>query len=68
MDIKVNQATGAAPVEGTTPVERDDGSFKFTLTSAIQDADLEQKLNMLINNYSVSIPSLINKDVKNTNT
>ncbi|MCF2643218.1 MAG: YaaR family protein [Roseburia sp.] len=53
MDIKVNQATGAAPVDAAAPVERDDGSFKFTLTSAIQDAGLEEKLNLLINNISV---------------
>lgn len=53
MDIKVNQATGAAPLDATAPVERDDGSFKFTLTSAIQDAGLEERLNLLINNISV---------------
>ena len=41
MDIKVNQATPSAPVENTEPVQQDDGSFKFTLTSAIADAGLE---------------------------
>ena len=49
MDIRVNQTTSSAPVEGTTPVQQDDGTFKFTLTSAIA----EEKLNLLLNNISV---------------
>ena len=53
MDIRVNQTTSSAPVEGTTPVQQDDGTFKFTLTSAIADASLEEKLNLLLNNISV---------------
>lgn len=53
MDIKVNQTTSAAPVESTAPVEKDDGAFKFALTSAIADAGLEEQLNNLINNISV---------------
>lgn len=53
MDIRVNQTTSSAPVEGTTPVQQDDGTFKFTLTSAIVDASLEEKLNLLLNNISV---------------
>ena len=53
MDIRVNQTTSSAPVEGTTPVQQYDGTFKFTLTSAIADASLEEKLNLLLNNISV---------------
>lgn len=53
MDIRVNQTTSSAPVEATTPVQQDDGTFKFTLTSAIADASLEEKLNLLLNNISV---------------
>ena len=53
MDIRVNQTTSSAPMEGTTPVQQDDGTFKFTLTSAIADASLEEKLNLLLNNISV---------------
>ena len=53
MDIRVNQTTSSAPVEGTTPVQQDDGTFKFTLTSAIADASPEEKLNLLLNNISV---------------
>ena len=56
MDIRVNQTTSSAPVEGTTPVQQDDGTFKFTLTSAIADASLEEKLNLLLNNISVQGP------------
>ena len=53
MDIRVNQTTSSAPVEGTTPVQQDDGTFKFTLTSAIVMRSLEEKLNLLLNNISV---------------
>ena len=49
MDIRVNQTTSSAPVEGTTPVQQDDGTFKFTFA----DASLEEKLNLLLNNISV---------------
>ena len=34
-------------------VHTSDGTFKFTLTSAIADASLEEKLNLLLNNISV---------------
>ena len=53
MDIRVNQTTSSAPVEGTTPVQQYDATFNFTLTSAIADASLEEKLNLLLNNISV---------------
>lgn len=48
MDIKVNQT---APVNQTTPtnqVETGDGSFKFTLTSAIEESELQDKLNGML--------------------
>lgn len=48
MEIKVNDA---APITNTTPVnqaETGDGSFKFTLTSAIGEAELQQRLNSLL--------------------
>lgn len=48
MDIKVNQT---APVNQTTPtnqVEAGDGSFKFTLTSAIEESELQDKLNGML--------------------
>ena len=53
MDIKVNQTAQAASVEHTAPVEKDDGAFKFTLTSAIEEAGLEQKLNTMLGEISV---------------
>ena len=52
MDIKVNQT---APVNQTTPtnqVETGDGSFKFTLTSAIEEAELQDKLNGMLDNIT----------------
>lgn len=48
MEIKVNDT---APIANTTPVnqvETGDGSFKFTLTSAIGEAELQQRLNLLL--------------------
>lgn len=48
MDIKVNQVTSTAPAEKTAAPEKTDGSFKFTLTSQIEEKDLQQKLNSLM--------------------
>ena len=48
MDLRVNQVTPAAPAETTNAVEKGDGSFKFTLTSQIEEKDLQQRLNSLM--------------------
>lgn len=48
MDIKVNQiqqTTAAEPVKVQQPV---DGSFKFTLASHIEEAQLQERLNTLM--------------------
>ena len=49
MDIKVNEMTPAAAVDTATKAPEGDGSFKFTLTSAISEAELQQRLNTLLN-------------------
>ena len=48
MDIKVNNMQPVTQVPDTAPVESGDGSFKFTLSSAITDANLQAKIDMLM--------------------
>ena len=48
MDMKVNAAMAPAPVETPTQVNQSDGTFKFTLASHIQEADLQARLSSLM--------------------
>ena len=48
MDMKVNQVSSAAPAEAVSAPEKSDGSFKFTLSSRIEEQNLQQKLNSLM--------------------
>ena len=48
MDIKVNQASAVIPMEGTAPTESAGDGFKFALTSAIEDADLQQQIEAML--------------------
>lgn len=48
MDIKVNEMTPAAAMEVTPKTAEADGNFKFTLTSAIGEAQLQERLNTLL--------------------
>lgn len=48
MDLRVNQTTPVTSTEATSNVEKGDGSFKFTLTSQIEEKDLQQRLNGLM--------------------
>lgn len=48
MDIKVNQVTKTAPVEQTKQNTPTDGSFKFTLASHIEEAELQTRLSGLM--------------------
>lgn len=52
MDIKVNQVQQVTQVPDTTQTETGDGSFKFTLASAITDADLQAKVDMLLSDIT----------------
>ena len=52
MDIKVNQTTPVVPTETNAPVIADNGEFKFMLISNIEEADLQNKLNTLLNDIS----------------
>ena len=48
MDIKVNQAQMVTQV----PTETGDGTFKFTLASAITDAELQAKVDSLLSDIT----------------
>lgn len=48
MDIKVNQTTPVVPVEQTAPAQATDGTFKFTLASHVEEAELQARLNLLM--------------------
>lgn len=48
MDIKVNQMQQINQVEQKAPVTPNDGSFKFTLISNIEEQELQQRLGMLM--------------------
>lgn len=48
MDIKVNQVSSAPQIEHNTQTAQTDGSFKFTLTSQIQESELQARLQTLM--------------------
>ncbi|MBR3761836.1 MAG: YaaR family protein [Lachnospiraceae bacterium] len=48
MDLKINQIQQSAPVEHTTQVSQGDSTFKFTLVSHIEEAELQTKLQGLM--------------------
>ena len=48
MDLRVNQAAAVMPTEGTAPVENAGDGFKFALTSAIEDVDLQKQLEAML--------------------
>lgn len=53
MDLKVNNVNQVSQVPDTAKTELGDGSFKFTLASAITDADLQAKVDALLQDISV---------------
>lgn len=48
MDIKVNQVQGAQQIQQTQQVQPSDGTFKFMLASNIEEAELQAKLNAMM--------------------
>jgi hypothetical protein len=48
MEIKVNQVNTTASVETATTAQKGDGTFKFTLASSIEEAQLQQRVNSLL--------------------
>ncbi len=48
MDIKVNPLMQPAPVEQGQQAQENDGNFKFALTSRIEEAGLQERLNTMM--------------------
>ena len=48
MDIKINDISSIVPTSEKKEVDKADGQFKFTLASAIQDDDLQERLTGLM--------------------
>lgn len=48
MDIKVNQLQNVNQVETRNQITENDGSFKFTLISNIEEQDLQSRLNFMM--------------------
>lgn len=65
MEIKVGQVAQSAPVEQTQPVKPTDGTFKFMLASNIEEAELQTRLQNLMEEITVQGQKLYKRrDVK----
>lgn len=65
MDIKVNQVMQSAPIEHADINRPGDGSFKFMLASHVQEAELQAKLNSLMEEITMQGERLYKRrDVK----
>ncbi|MBQ8625104.1 MAG: YaaR family protein [Agathobacter sp.] len=53
MDMKVNDISQINQVTETSKVTQGDGSFKFTLASAISDAELQARVDALLKDITV---------------
>lgn len=61
MEIKVNQVSQVAQVEQTQAPQETDGQFKFTLTSKIEEANLQARLNSLMEEITMQGDKLAKK-------
>ncbi len=52
MDIKINNVSQVTQVPDTNQTAAGDGSFKFTLASAITDAELQAKVDSLLSDIT----------------
>ena len=65
MEIRVNQVQQPAPVEQTRETAPTDGTFKFMLASNIEEAELQSRLNALMEEITMQGDKLAKKrDVK----
>ncbi len=65
MDIKVNQVQQAIMPEQTQNVQPTDGSFKFVLASNIAEAELAERLNLMMQEIVMQGDKLVKRmDVK----
>ena len=53
MEIRVNETTPASMVNQTGNTQPVDDSFKFTLSSAIEDQDLQNKVTQMLNDITL---------------
>ena len=59
--MKINPTMAAAPMEVNTQVNQSDGTFKFTLASHIEEADLQARLNTLMEDITMQGDKLAKK-------
>lgn len=52
MDIKVNQISQPMQIDKAAPVQETDGTFKFMLSSKIEQSELAEKLQSLMSQIS----------------
>ena len=65
MEIRVNQIQQSVPVEQTKEAAPTDGTFKFMLASNIEEAELQARLNSLMEEITMQGEKLAKKrDVK----
>lgn len=65
MDIKVNQVSQTTSVEQVQTAQPTDGSFKFTLASHIEEAELQARLQSLMEEITMEGEKLAKRrDVK----
>lgn len=65
MDIKVNQVQAPQPVESVAQNQPVDDSFKFTLSSHIEEAELQARLNSLMEEITMQGEKLAKrKDIR----
>lgn len=53
MDMRVNQVTNSAPVEQVNQQRTTDGTFKFMLASHIEEAELQARLQTLMEDITM---------------
>ena len=53
MEIRVNETAPASMVNQTGNTQPVDDSFKFTLSSAIEDQDLQNKVTQMLNDITL---------------
>ena len=61
MDMKVNALMASTPVETQKAVTQGDGTFKFTLATHIQEADLQARLSTLMEEITMQGDRLAKK-------
>ena len=54
-NFKVNETTPLSSINRTNSTQQTDDSFRFTLTSAIEDADLQTKINNMLQDINVQV-------------